>query len=120
MSTSFALAALASVITAIVVFLHWYSYQCLKRSIIRRRSESPEFVIVVAGNVQDFGSSGGEPREFRNDAQMQIGEAGPRFHALQVDDVADEINALGIDGAYEVKQVFRAARQGAEVDVRQP
>ena len=38
MSTSFALAALASVITFIVVFLHWYSYHCQNRSIIRRRS----------------------------------------------------------------------------------
>ena len=38
MSTLFALAALAAVITAIVVFLHWYSYHYQKQSIIRRQS----------------------------------------------------------------------------------
>lgn len=38
MSTLSAFAALAVVITAIVVFLHWYSYHYQKRSIISRRS----------------------------------------------------------------------------------
>ncbi len=82
--------------------------------------ESPEFVIVITGNVQDVDSRRRKSREFRDDPQVRIREHRPGLDALHIDDVADEIDTFGIDVRNEVEQFVRPTGQRAQVDVREP
>ncbi len=83
-------------------------------------SDSPEFLVVVAGYEYDPCAAVGEFDQAPDHKTMLRGKYRPRFHAFEVDDIADEVDCIGADMRQEPVQICCTAGYGPEVHVGQP
>ena len=66
--------------------------------------EIAEFIVVVSRDEQDFGAGPGESYELGHDLHVQVTEPWFRFHSLEVDDVADQVNPVGADFGEKIQE----------------
>ena len=64
--------------------------------------EVAEFIIMITRNVEDFGSCSRESHELRHNLHVQVAKSRFRLHPREVDDVADKVDAVGVDFSEEI------------------
>jgi hypothetical protein len=82
--------------------------------------EVAKFIVVVSGYIQDVGTGPGESHDFRDDAHVRVTEPWLRFHSLDVDDVADQVDTVGFDFREKVEEFGRPGSAGPEMKVGNP
>ena len=79
--------------------------------------ELAEHLVMIAGNVDDAGAVLGALHHPPDDRIVTLGPVEALLHPPAVDDVADQIERVGIDMVEEVDQQPVVAAAGAEMDV---